>query len=118
MRLFKWLGVLLGSTHVALYFLVPDYFSVLDKVVPLVVGIPFMFVCGYLWPLLLFFAFAPSRFYEEPEAQAYIAALGRQFGFRRPRLSLRIVSLVLLWPFTIANFIHPYLFLKIINAGN
>ena len=112
-RLFKWLGVLLGSVHIVLYFLVPDYFSVLDKVVPMVFGIPFMFACGYVWPLLLFFAFAPRRWQEDPETQTYIAELSRSFGLRR--VSLRVASLILLWPFTAINFVAPYLFFKILN---
>lgn len=109
MRLFKLLGVLLGSLHIILYFLVPDYFSLLDKVVPAVIGVPFMFVCGYLWPLLVFFAFAPRRFHEEPEAQRFICGIGRLFGLRVASLSMRVISLVLLWPLSLANFIFPYL---------
>jgi hypothetical protein len=114
MPLFKRLGVLLGSLHIVLYFLVPDYCSLLDKVVPAVIGLPFMFVCGYLWPLLVFFAFAPRRFHEEPDAQKFICDMGRAFGLRGAGLSLRVVSLILLWPFTLANFIFPYLLPKIL----
>jgi len=115
MRLFKRLGLLLGSLHIVLYFLIPDYFSFLDKVVPVVIGLPFMFVCGYLWPLLVFFAFAPRRFYEEPDAQRFICEIGRLFGLRAGELSLRVISLILLWPFTLANFLFPYLLQKIMN---
>lgn len=116
MRLFKWFGILLGSLHIVLYFLVPDYFSVMDKVVPAVIGLPVMFAFGYVWPLLVFFAFAPARFYKEPETQKFICEIGRLFGLRITSLSLRVVSLVLLWPFTLANFIFPYLLLKILNS--
>jgi hypothetical protein len=115
MRLFKRLGVLLGSLHIVLYFLVPDYFSVLDKVVPTLIGLPFMFVCGYFWPLLVFFAFAPRRFYEEPDAQKFIFEIGRLFGLRVGETSLRFISFILLWPFTVANFLFPYLLPKIMD---
>jgi len=113
MRLFKRLGILLGSLHIVLYFLVPDYFSLLDSMVPTVIGLPFMFIIGYLWPLLVFFAFAPRRFYDEPETQNYILELGRLFGGRVPSLTLRVASLILLWPFSLANFFYPYLFQKL-----
>ncbi len=115
MRLFKRLGILLGSLHIVLYFLIPDYFSVLDKVVPVVIGLPFMFICGYLWPMLVFFAFAPRRFYEEPDTQKYIHNIGRAFGLRIGDVSLRVGSLILLWPFTLVNFLFPYLLPKIMN---
>ena len=83
MRLFNRLGILLGSLHIILYFLILDYFSILDKVVPPVLGVPFMFICGYLWPVLVFFAFAPRRFQEEPDAHKFIFQLGRAFGSNR-----------------------------------
>lgn len=109
MRLFKWFGILLGSLHIVLYFLVSDYFSLMDKVAPSVIGVPVMFAFGYLWPLLVFFAFAPRRFHSEPDAQRFICEIGRLFGLRVTSLSLRVISLILLWPFTAANFIFPYL---------
>jgi hypothetical protein len=114
MRLFQRFGILLGSLHIVLYFLVPDYLSMLDKVAPPVIGLPVMFLCGYEWPLLVFFAFAPRRFQEEPDAQEYILRTGRVFGVRSGR-SLRVVSLILLWPFTLGNFAFPYLLPKIMS---
>ena|SRR6516162_4022863 len=109
MRLFKWFGIVLGSLHIVLYFLVSDYFSLMDAVAPPVIGLPVMFAFGYLWPLLVFFAFAPRRFHSDPDAQKFIRGIGRFFGLRGNTLSLRVISLVLLWPFTAANFIFPYL---------
>lgn len=116
MRFFKRFGILLGSLHIILYFIVPDYFSLMDKVVPMVIGLPAMFAFGYFWPLLVFFAFAPRRFYNEPETQRFISEFGRRFGLQVTTLSMRVISLILLWPFTFANFVFPYLILKILNA--
>ena len=104
LRLFKRLGVLLGSLHVVLYFAVPVYGSYLDVFAIPLISLPVMFFFGYWWPLLMFFAFAPRRFHEEPETQDYLRGIGRAFHVRAAGLPLRIVALILLWPFSIMNF--------------
>jgi hypothetical protein len=108
MRLFKLLGVLLGSLHIVLYFAVPVYGSYLDKFAPSLICLPVMFFFGFWWPILLFFAFAPRRLYDEPETQKFVRELGSTFRIRVAGLSLRIVSLILLWPFSIMNFMVLY----------
>jgi hypothetical protein len=112
MRLFKFLGLLLGSSHIVLYFALPIYASYLDKFAPMLICLPVMFFFGFCWPLLLFFAFAPDRYHQDPEAQHLIDKLGRAFHIRVTGLSLRITSLVLLWPFSIMNFMTLYHGLK------
>ena len=87
----------------------------MDKVVPAVIGLPIMFAFGYLWPLLVFFAFAPRRFHKEADTQRFICEIGRLFGLRVGEVSLRVISLILLWPFTLANFLFPYLLPKIMT---
>ena len=47
MRLFKLLGVLLGSLHIVLYFAVPVYGSYLDKFAPALICLPVMFFFGF-----------------------------------------------------------------------
>jgi hypothetical protein len=108
MRIFKRLGVLLGSLHIVLYFAVPVYESYLDKIAPALICLPVMFFFGFWWPLLLFFAFAPRRFHEEPETQNFIREIGSGFRIRVAGLPLRIISLILLWPFTFMNFSALY----------
>src|SRR4051794_13456314 len=108
MRIFKRFGVLLGLLHIVLYFAVPVYGSYLDKFAPVFICLPVMFFFGYWWPLLLFFAFAPRRFHDEPETQQFIRSIGSTFRIRVAGLSLRIVSLILLWPFSIMNFLVLY----------
>ena len=108
MRLFKCLGVLLGSLHVFLYFAVPVYASYLHKFAPAFICLPVMFFFGFWWPPLLFFAFAPRRFQEEPDTQEFIQKIGSVFRIRATGLRLRIISLILLWPFSIMNFMVLY----------
>ena len=103
MRPFKRLGILIGSMHIVLYFAVPVYASYLDKFANPVIGLPVMFFFGYWWPILVFFAFAPRRFYDEPESQKYIRQIGRAFKIPDTGIALRVVSFILLWPFTIIN---------------
>jgi len=104
MRLFTRLGILLGSLHIVLYFVVPVYESYLDKCGPAIISLPVMFFFGFWWPLLLFFAFAPRRFHEEPETQKLIREIGSAFHIQVAGLPLRIISLILLWPFSLVNF--------------
>lgn len=104
MRFCKMVGVLLGSLHCVLYFAVPVYGSYLEKIAPPVLCLPVMFFFGFWWPILMFFAFAPSRFYPEPGTQKLILRLGAAFRVPVGRLALRVVALVLLWPFSIMNF--------------
>src|ERR1700722_6285052 len=104
MRFFKRLGLLLGSLHLVLYFAVPVYASYLDGIATPLVRLPAMFFFGYFWPLLLFFAFAPTRFYQEPDTQQFIRKIGDAFHIPASVMALRGVSLILLWPFSIMNF--------------
>ncbi|MGC3961542.1 MAG: hypothetical protein QM813_27540 [Verrucomicrobiota bacterium] len=91
-----------------MYFAVPVYGSYLDKFGPVFICLPVMFFFGYWWPVLLFFAFAPRRFHDEPETQQFIRNIGSTFRIRESGLPLRMVSLFLLWPFTIMNFLVLY----------
>jgi hypothetical protein len=90
-----------------LYFAVPEYGSYLDKLAPAFISLPVMFFFGFCWPLLLFFAFAPPRLYEKPETRRFIEAIHRAFRIREG-LPLRVISLILLWPFSIMNFLVLY----------
>ena len=98
----------MGSLHILLYFAVPVYASYLDKMSPAFICLPVMFFFGFWWPLLLFFAFAPRRFHEEPDTQAFIREIGSAFRIRVAGFPLRIISLILLWPFSIMNFMVLY----------
>ena len=104
MRFCKIIGALLGSLHCVLYFAVPVYGSYLQKIAPPVISLPVMFFFGFWWPVLVFFALAPSRFYPEPETQQFIMKIGTAFRVPVGRFALRVVSLLLLWPFSIMNF--------------
>lgn len=108
MRLFKFLGLLLGSSDIVLYFAVPIYASYLNKIAPALICLPVMFFFGFCWPVLLFFAFAPNRYHQDPQARRFINEIGRAFHVRVTGVRLRIVSLVLLWPFSIMNFLVLY----------
>lgn len=105
LRVFQWLGILLGSLHGVLYFTVPDYAQYLNKITVPVLAVPAMFFIGYWWPLLLFFAFAPRRFHAEPETQAFLRDVGLIFCLRVTGVLLRVLSLLLLWPFSAAQII-------------
>ena len=108
MRYFKRLGVILGLLHVVLYFAVPVYGSWIEKLGPAFISLPVMFFFGYWWPVLLFFAFAPRRWHDDPEAQEFIRQIGNTFRIQVAGLPIRIVSLVLLWPFSVMNFAAFY----------
>jgi len=108
LRIFQWLGIALGALHGVLYFTVPDYAQYLNKITVPVLAVPGMFFIGYWWPLLLFFAFAPRRFHEEPETQAFLRNTGLICCLHVNGLLLRILSLFLLWPFSVANFFVLY----------
>src|SRR5436309_1784452 len=98
MRHFKRFGIFLGSLYVVLYFAVPVYASYLDKIAPALICLLVMFFFGFWWPLLLFFAFAPPRFHQEPDTQEFIREIGKTFRVRVAGLPLRIISLIVLWP--------------------
>lgn len=104
MRFCTSVGAFLGSLHCVLYFAVPVYGSYLDAIAPPVVCLPVMFFFGFWWPMLVFFAFAPTRFYPEPATQQFIMRMGKAFHLPIGRLALRVVSLILLLPFTVMNF--------------
>ena|SRR5436190_12276455 len=103
------LGILVGSFHVFLCFLVPVYQSYVSKFfLGDVLSIPIVFLLGLLWPILLFFAFAPRRHLESPDVEAFIRKYARAFPLPTEVLPRRVACLILLWPVSILNIMTFY----------
>ena len=103
------LGILVGSLHVLLCFLVPVYQSYVSKFfLGDLLSIPIVFLLGFIWPILLFLAFAPRRHLESPEVQAFLGKYSRAFPLPTEVWPRRVVCLILLWPFSILNILTFY----------
>jgi hypothetical protein len=103
------LGILTGSVHVLLCFLIPVYQSYVSKFfLGDVLSIPIIFLFGLSWPILLFLAFAPRHQIESPDVQEFIRKYGQVFRLPTDALALRVVCLLLLWPVSILNVMTFY----------
>jgi hypothetical protein len=103
------LGILVGSLHVLLCFLVPVYQSYVSKFfLGDLLSIPIIFLLGLSWPILLFLAFAPRHQLEASDVQDFIRKYGRAFRLPTEALALRSVCLIALWPVSILNIMTFY----------